>query len=266
MVVAAVVGSAVVGAAGSAIAGSQAADATENAAAQQLAAQRETLAQQERLSAPYRQFGEQYIPEYNRMMQGAGAQGETARNQMMRLLGIGPQGQLLNPTVMQNALRQTPGYQFAQQQGNAQTNAQAAAMGLGLSGNTLQALSKFNQGLADQTYQQQLGNYSNAFQNMLGNSLAPINIGQAAAANQASNVGQVGTNMANIYGQQGANQAGIAANTIGGVTGALGQGAQNYMLMNTLQGLQAGGGAGGAAAGGGFTNPGALGINSSMLG
>ena len=159
---------------------------------------------------------------------------------------------------MQNALRATPGYQFAQQQGNAQAKAQAAAMGLGLSGNTLQALAKYNQGLADQTYQQQLGNYSNVFQNMLSNSLAPINIGQAAAANQAANVGQVGTNMANIYGQQGANQAGIAANTIRGITGAVGAGMQNYLLENTLQGLQAGGGPG-------FVNPGALGINTGSI-
>lgn len=228
MVVAAVVGSAVVGAAGSMIAGSEAADATENAAAQQLAAQRETLAQQERLSAPYRQFGEAAIPGY------------------MQLLGIGPQGQRLSPQQISQQLTQMPGYQFQLSEGLDATKRQAAAMGLGLSGNTLQALNKYSQGLA-----------STSYQNQLANLLAPINIGQASAANQAANVGQVGTNMANIYGAQGANQAGIAANTIGGVTGAIGGGLQNYMLMNTLQGLQGGGG---------FTNSGALGINPSMLG
>jgi hypothetical protein len=225
------------------------------------------------LSAPYRQFGEAYLPQYDQLIQaGIGPQGETARNQMMKLLGIGPQGQVLNPKVMQNVLRQTPGYQFSQNQGNAQAKAQAAAMGMGLSGNTLQALSKFNQGLADQTYQNQLANYGNAYggqinarQIELQNLLAPINIGQASAANQSANVGQVGANMSNIYGAQGANEAGIAANTIGGVTGAIGGGLQNYMLMNTLQGLQGGAGAGGMG-GGGFTNPGALGINASMLG
>ena len=236
MVVAAVVGSAVVGAAGSMIAGSEAADATENAAAQQLAAQRETLAQQERLSAPYRQFGEAAIPGY------------------MQLLGIGPQGQRLSPQQISQQLTQMPGYQFQLSEGLDATKRQAAAMGLGLSGNTLQALNKYSQGLA-----------STSYQNQLANLLAPINIGQASAANQAANVGQVGTNMANIYGAQGDNQAGIAANTIGGVTGAIGGGVQNYMLMNTLQGLQGGGGAVGTG-GGGFTNPGALGINPSMLG
>lgn len=236
MVVAAVVGSAVVGAAGSMIAGSEAADATENAAAQQLAAQRETLAQQERLSAPYRQFGEAAIPGY------------------MQLLGIGPKGQQLTPKQISTRLTQMPGYQFQLGQGLDATKAQAAAMGMGLSGNTLQALNKYSQGLA-----------STSYQNQLANLLAPINIGQASAANQAANVGQAGANMSNIYGAQGANEAGIAANTIGGVTGAIGGGLQNYMLMNTLQGLQGGAGAGGMG-GGGFTNPGALGINASMLG
>jgi hypothetical protein len=222
-----------------------AADATGEAAAQQAETQRETLAQQERLSAPYRQFGEQFLPQYGNLIKaGIGPQGETARNQMMRLLGIGPQGQVLNPTAMQNALRQTPGYQFAQQQGNAQTKAQAAAMGLALSGNTLQALSKFNQGLADQTYQNQLANYQTAYsgqfnarQSELQNLLAPINIGQAAAANQASNVGQVGTNLANIYGAQGQNQANAELGMTGGVANAIGGGVNNYITQNTLRGL-----------------------------
>ena len=253
---------AVIGAGASLAGGAMAADATEEAAAQQTETQRETLAQQERLSAPYRQFGEQFLPQYKNLIKaGIGPQGETARNQMMRLLGIGPQGQVLNPTAMQNALRQTPGYQFAQQQGNAQTKAQAAAMGLALSGNTLQALSKFNQGLADQTYQNQLANYQNAYsgqfnarQSELQNLLAPINIGQAAAANQASNVGQVGTNLANIYGAQGQNQANIATGMVGGITNALGGAANNYVTMNTLQGLTGAGGRAGIGSARGFNN------------
>lgn len=239
----------VIGAAGSIIGGEMAAGATEDAANAQLAAQQAALAQQEALNRPYREFGEQYIPQYNQMMQGAGAQGLTARNQMMNLLGISPSGRLMNPQTLTNFLRRTPGYQFAQQQGQSATANQAAAMGMGLSGNTLAALSKFNQGLADQTYQQQLANYSGAYQQLLGNALAPINIGQAAAANQAANVGQTGANISNIYGAQGQNAANIAAGTIGGVTGALSGGIQDYLTMNTLRGLTGGAGAPGMGAG-----------------
>ena len=84
---------------------------------------------------------------------------------------------------MNAQLAQMPGYQFQQQQGNDATKRQALAMGLGLSGNTLKALSDYNQGLASTSYQQQL-------QNLLG----PINTGQSAAAGQASMV-QAGANI-----------------------------------------------------------------------
>ena len=208
MVATAIVGSAVAGVAGSAIAGSMAADATGEAAAMQAQSQREALAQQELLTRPYRGLGEQAMPEY------------------MRLLGIGPKGQRLSPQQINQQLTQMPGYQFQLSQGLDATKRQAAAMGLGLSGNTLQALNKYGQGLASTSYQTQLENL-----------LSPIKIGEAAATNQAANVGQVGTNLGNIYGAQGANQANIATGMVGGVTNALGQGVNQYVTQNTLQGL-----------------------------
>jgi len=203
-----IIAASVIGAGASLAGGAMASDATSEAAALQAQTQRETLAQQERLSAPYRGLGESAIPAY------------------MQLLGIGPKGQRLSPQSVMGQLQQTPGYQFTLNQGLDATKRQAAAMGLGLSGNTLQALDRYSQGLASQTYQTQLENL-----------LSPIKIGEASAANQASNVGQVGTNLANIYGAQGQNQANAALGMTGGVANAIGGGLNNYITQNTLRGL-----------------------------
>ena len=95
MVVAAVaVGVATV--AGSAIAGSEAASATKSAA-QTAANQQETaLNQQEAIEQPYNKIG------------------LDATSQYENLLGTGPNS---NAHTIQQALAQTPGYQFTQQQG-----------------------------------------------------------------------------------------------------------------------------------------------------
>ncbi len=199
---------AAVSATGSIIGGSMAADATEEATKMQVQAQQDALAQQERLSAPYRGLGESAIPAYQ------------------RLLGIGPKGQQLSPQQISQQLTQMPGYQFQLSQGLDATKRQAAAMGLGLSGNTLQALDKYSQGLASTSYQNQLENLLN-----------PIKIGQASATNQAAASGQTGANLSNIYGAQGQNQANIALGTVQGVTNAIGGATNNLVTMNTLQGL-----------------------------
>lgn len=199
---------AIIGAGASLAGGSMAAGATEDAATMQAQTQREALAQQERLTQPYRGLAESAIPAYQ------------------SLLGIGPKGQRLSPQQISQQLTQMPGYQFQLNQGLDATKRQAAAMGLGLSGNTLQALDKYSQGLASTSYQTQLENL-----------LSPIKIGEAAATNQAANVGQVGTNLANIYGAQGQNQAAAALGMTGGVANAIGGGLNNYMTQNTLRGL-----------------------------
>jgi hypothetical protein len=225
MVASAIVSSAVVGVAGSAIGGSMAADATEEAAKMQVEAQKEALAQQEKLTAPYRGLGESAIPAYQ------------------ALLGIGPKGQRLSPQQITQQLTQMPGYQFQLSQGLDATKRQAAAMGLGLSGNTLQALDKYSQGLASTSYQNQLENLLN-----------PIKIGQTSASNQAAAAGQTGANLSNIYGAQGQNEANIALGTVGGITNAIGGGLNNYVTMNTLKGLTGGGGGAGIGSAGGFNN------------
>jgi hypothetical protein len=201
MVAAAVVGGAVIGAAGSAYAGSQAASATQNATNASISAQQQALAQQAQMSAPYRALGESAIP------------------QLQSLLGLGGK----DPTA---ALRATPGYQFEQQQGTRGTLNAASSMGMALSGNTLEGLSQFNQGLADTTYQQAVGNAENV-----------VGLGQAAAAGQAANIGNAANNISGALINQGNNIAGIDANEIAGITKSIGNAGNQYVMANTLAGL-----------------------------
>jgi len=213
-VASAIVGAAVVGAVGSNMAAGKAASATNRASNAAIQQQREALAQQERLSAPYRGLGEAAMPAY------------------MSLLGLSQDGTQVDPKLAQETLRNLPGYQFAQQEGQRGTLQAAGAMGMGLSGNTLAALERYNVGLADQTYQDELRNL-----------LAPVQLGQAAAANQAANVGGAAANIGNIQTQQGANLANIGMNRVAGITGAIGQGINQYTTLQTLRNL------GGAAPG-----------------
>lgn len=203
MVAAAVIGGAVVGAAGSAVAGSKAAKATKNASNAAITEQQQALAQQERLSAPYRQLGESAIP------------------QLSNLLGISGSG-----TDALTTLRNTPGYQFARDEGLKAATNSATAQGLSLSGNTLEALDRYGTGLADQTYGSQVARLTGV-----------VDTGQAAAAGQAANVGTAAGNISGTLVNQGNTAAGINANTIAGITKAIGGGFDQYGQAQTLAGL-----------------------------
>jgi hypothetical protein len=208
MVAAAIVGAAVVGAAGSAVAGSEAAGATKSAANTAAGAQYAALDQQAALSAPYRGVGTQAIGQYE------------------NLLGIGPNA---NAQTIQQALASTPGYQFTQQQGEQGILNAASAAG-GFSGNTATALDQYNTGLANQTYQQALGNSLNA-----------VELGQSAAAGQAANIGNAATNIGNIATNEGNNIANIDIGTAAGISKAIGGAANNYAEYSALQALNSGG-------------------------
>lgn len=134
-----------------------------------------------------------------------------------------------NSQGITDTVRNLPGYQFNQQQGQQQTLAGAASMGMGLSGNTLTALDQFNTGLADSYYQQYLGDVQGA-----------VGMGQAAAAGQAANVGNAANNQSNIAMTSGANQASIGMNTVAGLSNILGNAANSYVTSQTLKGLNSG--------------------------
>ncbi len=120
-------------------------------------------------------------------------------------------------------LRNMPGYQFAREQGLTAATNRASAMGMGLSGNTLEALTSYGTGLADQTYQQEVGNLENA-----------VGVGQAAAAGQAANIGNAASNIGNTLMNQGNTLAGIDANTAAGITKSIGNAANNYQTLSGL--------------------------------
>lgn len=211
MVAAAVIGAGVVGAVGSAVAGSEAASATTSATNASIAAQKQAQQQQQVLNAPYAAIG-------------TGTGGSTgAINQYENLLGLGSQGS----AGIEQTLAGTPGYQFAKSQGLQATTNAASAMGLGLSGNTLQGLDTFSTGLADSTYQSAVGNAQNA-----------VTIGQNAAAGTGSGILQTGANVASTLSSQGNTLAGIDANTIAGITKSAGNTANGLITANTLAGLQ----------------------------
>jgi hypothetical protein len=212
MVAVNIIGS-LVGAGATMAAASSAASATQNATNASIAEQNQALAQQAQLSAPYRALGQSAIP------------------QLQSLLGLTPSGAPAAPGAQQAALAATPGYQFALQQGLQSTQASANAMGLGLSGNTLTALDQYSTGLANQTYQQAVGNVENV-----------VGLGQAAAAGQAANIGNAAANISGSLTNQGINAANIDINQAAALSKIAGGVAGQYATYNTLQGLQNPGG------------------------
>jgi hypothetical protein len=212
MVAAAVIG-AVVAAGATVASGSMAAGATQSASNASIAEQNNALNQQATLSAPYRALGESALPQYQ------------------ALLGIGPNA---NSATTLAALQATPGYQFAQQQGETGILNAASAQG-GVSGNTLAALEQYNTGLASGTYQNAIGNIQGA-----------VGLGQAAAAGQASNIGTAAGNISNTLVNQGNTNAGIYANEGAALSKIAGNTANQFTTLNALNSQ---------------TNPGAGGYN-----
>lgn len=129
---------------------------------------------------------------------------------------------------MQRFLENTPGYQFARDQGMQAVTNRLNAQGLGgVSGAFGKGLARFVTGLADQTYQQQLTNYGNA-----------AGMGQSAA-NQTGTFGQAATTGATNALQGGA--AASAAGTVG-ATNAISGGitsAGNALLTSKILGMYA---------------------------
>lgn len=110
--------------------------------------------------------------------------------------------------------RQTPGYQFAMQQGLQGVQNSAAARGDLLSGNTLAATEKYGQGLADSNYQQTynnaLGQYQQAYNQFQNQQNGEFNRYAALAG-----YGQTAANQLSAQGQQSAQNAGNISINLG---------------------------------------------------
>jgi hypothetical protein len=154
------------------------------------------------------------------------------------------------PTAAQAAA--TPGYQFAQQQGQLALQNSAAARGGLLSGNTAEALDQYSQGLADNTYQQTYQNAFNTFNSNQANqynrlaslagvgqtSAAQLNSAGQAAANNIGNISQtagaqIGQSAQNAGAATASGYVGAANAINGGINSAAGS-AQQGILLNQL--------------------------------
>jgi hypothetical protein len=158
---------------------------------------------------------------------GIGAGGAGAGSPVLAALGIGPGGQVGGAT---SPFQQSPGYQFAKQQGiGAATNATAGRGGMG--GNTLKALTQFGTGIANQDYYNYLNALNSAWGGLTGALGGISNLGENAAAK----TGAFGADVASSIGGNtiGAGNA-QAAGTIGSTNAITGG------VNNSLQSLIAG--------------------------
>lgn len=195
--------------------------------------------------------------------------------QLGNVLGLNGQGG--NDAAMA-ALQNTPGYQFALKSGDDAINAAEAASGKNFSGNQLIDLSKFNQGLASQNYNNYVGQLEPFLQAQnasasgigniytgLGSSLNANSIGLGnATANQYDTLGNLSWNANTGIGNANAN-ADLAQNqaskNIWGALGAISP------LASSIAGSFGGGGGGSAGPtgfGGGSWSLGGSPISSSM--
>ena len=179
---------------------------------------------------------------------GATAPG-TPAPQITGGLGFGSLDKPFNPADLAN----TPGYKFQLQQGlDALQNSASATGGLG-GGNTLKALMGYGQGLASETYQQQLQDYM-AQQQQSFNQLDTL---AGSGQNAAANLGAIGSQVAGNIGSNiiGAGNA-AAAGTVGvtnALTGGIGDLSSNYLLSSILGQGGLGGGSVFGGGGGGYS-------------
>lgn len=170
-------------------------------------------------------------------------------------------------------VQQTPGYQFAAQQGSKGILQASAAGGGGISGGTSKALQGYQTNLANTTYGDAFSRAMQAYQSQLagygtrlaanaqefGQMFAPAQLGAGATAN----INQIGGNasstiaqlMAGIGSSRAAGTMGGAASIANGVGGATNSISQSLLLAKLLGGAGVGGGGGGAVSGGGGYAP-----------
>jgi len=168
--------------------------------------------------------------------------GKQALGKEMTLLGLGKGG---NAAALKQ-LRSTPGFQFAEQQGDQATINAATATGMNLSGNTLEALSQYNQGLATNTFQNEVGDLSS----VVSEGFAAANAGSQAQLSTGSNISNIdtgqGTTLADLYAQRGTalgnvdigaatNQANIGIANASNQASIVNNAMQDYLLYNMSQ-------------------------------
>jgi hypothetical protein len=126
--------------------------------------------------------------------------------------GLGALSQLQDPNLLNN-YQGDPGYQFRLDQGNNQINAAAAARGLGNSGATMKALTKYGQDFASNEYNNAYNRTYGRLSQIAGFGQGALTNTNAAAQNYGNNVAQtqqgLGNAQASNYLAQGNKQAGL---------------------------------------------------------
>ncbi len=179
---------------------------------------------------------------FNKLLMMTGAGGDSS-NPL-----YGSLTKTFNPTMEQ--LSQTPGYQFALQQGELATQSSYAAQGLGQSGAALKGAAGYAQGLASTTYQQQFQNYLQQNAQTYNMLAGPAQMGLSATNSLGAIAAQFGGQEANVLTGIGNAYAGGAMGVGNAAAGALGSIGQGVMGASAF-----GGGNPFASAGTGNTNP-----------
>jgi len=172
------------------ITGSTQADAAKQAASTAATGQLDALKFAQAQEQPYQQAGQQALGQYQNLLNGGAANFDISK---------------------------LPGYQFQMQQGTDAIQNSAAARGQALSGNTLQGLQQYGQGLASTQFQQYMSELA-GLANMGQNAASRTgNIGanaiSGAAASQASGIQAAAGYTANAYGNIASQLGGNALNS-----------------------------------------------------
>jgi hypothetical protein len=232
-------GTAAAGVVGAGMSASKGASAAREAAKTQAEAQGQAIDEQRRqfdaireLLAPYVQAGK---PDLTQPYIGAGPGALQAMQGLAGLRGAAEQQAAINQ------IKQGAQYQELARQGEEAILQNAAATGGLRGGNVQAALSQFRPALLNQLIESQYGKLAGL--TSLGSTSAEnlLRLGQASAAGTAAAGQQSAQNIGNLMSAQGAAQAAGqigAANAFAqgasGVTGAIGGGLQNYLLMQQL--------------------------------
>lgn len=195
--------------------------------------------------APYLTTGAEAIPNLMDWINPSG--GAKGNNPLSALIKLTTPG-----ASMTDTLKQTPGYQFAEERGLKSVDNALAARGLGGSpGAVSKGAADFTTGLASNTWQSVVNALQNLFQSGTGALQSAVGTGANAAGNFAG--GNIATNntISGLLTGQGNAQAGAAMAT-GNAIGNLGGSISTAALIQKLLG------GGGAVSGSGATSGGGL--------
>lgn len=180
------------------------------------ASQAQQQAQQQALAFQQQAYQDQQRNLYPWISTGQGALGTIAN-----LYGLNG-GTGFNENAL-NTFRSSPDYAFAFREGQRALDNSAAARGGMLGGNYSRALTQYGQGMA-----------TNYLDNYTKRLLGIADSGRTAALGQGQLGATMGSQIGNTFGNIGTAQASGIVGGTNALTGALGSGINNYLLMSAL--------------------------------